>query len=48
MIIRPFNLVHICVLLIAVILTISAIILLRKKEQKTKDYIIEMVILSKY
>lgn len=39
MIIRPFNLVHICVILIAVILTIIASLLIRKKEQKTKDYI---------
>lgn len=39
MIIRPFNLVHIGVLLLAVILTIVASLLLRKKEQKTKDYI---------
>ena len=39
MIIKPFNLVHIVVLLLAVALTITASLLLRKKEQKTKDYI---------
>ena len=39
MIIKPFNLVHIVVLLLAVALTITGSLLLRKKEQKTKDYI---------
>ncbi len=39
MIIRPFNLVHITVLLIAIALTITASLLFQKKEQKRKDYI---------
>lgn len=39
MIIRPFNLVHMGVILFAIILTIVASLLLRKKEQKKKDYI---------
>ena len=37
MIIRPFNLVHIIVLLITVIVTVVLSLILRKKDQKFKD-----------